>query len=109
MKCAEEGCRKLLAIGQQVLVLPTLYAKAKCQRDKEPGADSNGMRVCRGPHENSLYNAAVVYTEAGYTIPASSKLTTAMSVILSWQKESPKDKIIGTGSRNGIFMRLLTC
>lgn len=65
---------------------------------KEPGQDTIGTRWAGGPKKcTSFFQATCGRNDMGYSpakMPLGAKVKAAMSVILSWQKEAPEDKII---------------
>lgn len=61
---------------------------------KEPGADSVSARIARKKEANGFFTASC-FQPKRFGIPPSTKLTTALSVILTWQENHPDDKILG--------------
>lgn len=55
--------------------------------------DFNGVRITQSTDKMSFFIACSTMPE--YTIPPSTKTTAAVSVILTWLKEAPSNKIIG--------------
>lgn len=81
---------------------------------KEPGQDTIGTRWGGGQKKHtSFFHATCGRNDIDYSpvkMPLGAKVKAAVSVILSWQKEAPKDKIIGkwpVASLNFLTSRLV--
>jgi superfamily II DNA/RNA helicase len=65
---------------------------------KEPGQDTIGTRWAGGPKkQTSFFHATCGRNDMDFSpgkMPLGAKVKAAASVILSWQKEAPEDKII---------------
>lgn len=72
---------------------------------KEAGRDSIGTKWHGHKNERfSFFRATSGRKDLGFDLikmPLGAKLKAAMSVLLTWQKEAPEDKIIGNNTRSG--------
>ncbi|CAG9973293.1 unnamed protein product [Clonostachys byssicola] len=93
VKCLHATCTKPLTAGDTVELFDGIITQAKADKFEEPGKDSLNARVARKKEANGFFTAAC-FQPKSYEIPPSTKLTAALSVILTWQENHPDDKIL---------------
>ncbi|CAI6082824.1 unnamed protein product [Clonostachys chloroleuca] len=94
IKCLHASCTQPLTVGNAVEIFDGIITKAKEDKDyKEPGEDSVGARIARKKEANGFFTATSLKPKL-FEIPPSTKLTAALSVILTWQENHPDDKIL---------------
>ncbi|KIL95436.1 hypothetical protein FAVG1_00173 [Fusarium avenaceum] len=99
LECRDPECSAELSVGDRVETPDYVEKAVKALKDyKEPGQDTIGTRWAGGPKKcTSFFQATCGRNDMGYSpakMPLGAKVKAAMSIILSWQKEAPEDKII---------------
>lgn len=69
-----------------------------------PDADDNKVTLARKKDQIGFFISS--YTTPGFSMVPNSRLTTAMTVLLSWRADYPDDKIIGNTTQRHEFLRL---
>ncbi|CAG9939553.1 unnamed protein product, partial [Clonostachys rosea f. rosea IK726] len=94
VKCLHATCTHPLTVGDTIELFDGIMTRAKEDTNyKEPGADSVSARIARKKEANGFFTASC-FQPKRFGIPPSTKLTTALSVILTWQENHPDDKIL---------------
>ncbi|CAH0026045.1 unnamed protein product [Clonostachys rhizophaga] len=94
VKCLHTSCTQPLMAGCTVDLFDGIMTKAKDDKNyKEPGEDSVGARIARKKEANGFFTASC-FQPKQFGMPPSTKLTAALSVILTWQENHPDDKIL---------------
>ncbi|KAG4268220.1 hypothetical protein FPRO04_12560 [Fusarium proliferatum] len=98
-QCQVTGCSPILGVGQAVKTLGCIDAAVKAIKGyKEPGRDSIGTRWTGSRKDMaSFFRAVCGHEDIDYgpvKMPLSSKVKATLSVMLTWMKEAPDDKII---------------
>ncbi|KAM0346712.1 hypothetical protein ACHAPU_005427 [Fusarium lateritium] len=99
LECRISECSAELGVGESVTTPDCIEKAVKAFKNfKEPGQDIIGTRWSGGPTKHtSFFQATCGHQGIGYSsakLPMGAKVKAAASVILSWQKEAPEDKII---------------
>lgn len=96
MRCSRADCGQRVVDQHELITLDSIGDPPSKLRDKTSqamGSDSNGVSPPRAAGENGFFLASASLPEC--PTPPSAKLTAAMAVICTWQRECPEDKIIG--------------
>ncbi|KAF5694263.1 RIS1-like protein [Fusarium globosum] len=98
-QCQVTGCSPILGVGQALKTLGCIDAAVKAIKGyKEPGRDSIGTRWTGSRKDMaSFFRAVCGHEDIDYgpvKMPLSSKVKATLSVMLTWMKEAPDDKII---------------
>ncbi|KAF5002091.1 hypothetical protein FGRMN_574 [Fusarium graminum] len=99
LECRNAECSAELDVGESVTTPLCIEKAVKASKNfKEPGQDSIGTRWSGGPTKHtSFFQATCGRQGIGYSsarMPMGAKVKATASVILTWQKEAPEDKII---------------
>ncbi|OTA02837.1 hypothetical protein A9Z42_0032600 [Trichoderma parareesei] len=94
MKCSLDGCGQDLLLGQPVMTLEMVAAKARADKNYvEIGKDAIGTTV-QPKNDSSVFFVASSFYREDAIPPPSSRLTATLAVAMTWLTEAPQDKII---------------
>ncbi|KAK1244431.1 hypothetical protein MKX07_003230 [Trichoderma sp. CBMAI-0711] len=94
MKCSVDGCGQDLLLGQPVMTLEMVAAKARADKNYvEIGKDAIGTTV-QPKNDSSVFFVASSFYREDAIPPPSSRLTATLAVAMTWLTEAPQDKII---------------